>query len=118
MAVTTLTPVAAKGGSYPGYPTAGTAITFAAVDATDGGRFVPSGNDLLLIKNEDTDPQTYGLTSQADGFGRTGTISGDALAAGAIEMMYLKSPGWVNSSGYIIIPPPSDPLVKFAVIQI
>lgn len=122
MAVTTLTPVAVKAGTYPGYPTGGTALTFSAVDGTDGGRFLSSGNDLLLVRNEHaTVASTYTITGQADGFGRTASITADAIAAAGltIEYLFLKGPGWANSAGYVILPAPADATnVKFCVLQI
>ena len=111
---TALTPVAANGP----YPAAGTVFTFTAADVANGNEFAASGRDLILAYNSDVSSHNVTITSQADQFGRLGTITSEALPAGAYHLYGpLAKTGWANSSGQILLSA-DNAGVKFAILQI
>lgn len=82
------------------YPTAFQALTKTAADNTNGNSFKMSGNDLLLVHGGSAGG-TYTVQGPASARGRTGTITTNAIAAGAIEVLgpFKKQDGWLNSDG-------------------
>lgn len=101
------------------YATAGVAVTFTAWDATNGNRFKATGREILLAKNTHASAaQTVTVTSQNDPFGRSGNITADSIAAGALHVYQLfPLSGWADSSGYISVDS-STTDIQFAVLRI
>lgn len=114
MARTTLTKQVAAGPNQ----TALTTLTWDVADTVNGNQFRPSGNDLILAWNTGASGHTTTLTSAPDERGRLGTITADAIAAGAIEMFGpVGLNAWRQSDGYIYIDG-NHAEVKFAIIQL
>ena len=57
--------------------------TFVASDAINGNQFTATGNDLLLLFNSDTNPQTVTFYSSADVSGRFADVVNYPIQAGA-----------------------------------
>jgi len=114
MARTVLTPSVAPGA----YPSAGVAVTEAAADVVNFNSFVSTGKELLVARNTDTNPHTVTINSVADDKGRTGDITAESIAAGAIRIYgpFAKS-YWAQSGGSINCQA-SDVTVKLSVIQL
>jgi hypothetical protein len=100
------------------YPTALSALTFTAGDNTNGNSFRMSGNDLLLVYNSAGSSGTFTLQGPANARNRTGTITTESIAAGAIKVLgpFKKLDGWQNSDGVRVTPSAST--IKFAVIRL
>jgi hypothetical protein len=115
MARATLTKTTAPGG----YASAATLVTMTAANATDFNQFRASGSDLLIIQNTSTDTAyTFTITSAADPYGRSGTITTQSIAAGAIYVFGPMAPlGWLQSDGYIYCAA-SNAAVKFGVVAL
>jgi len=100
-------------------PTAGVAVTMTAEDASNHSQFAWTGSEVLIIQNSHAStPYTYTLTSVADPFGRTGDITTQAIAAGAIHVIdSLSSLGWKQTNGMVYLEA-NNAAVKFGVITI
>lgn len=114
MARVLLTPTVAPGQ----YPLAGVAVTETAADTTNFDMFVSTGKELLVAHNTDASSHTVTINSVADDKGRTGDITAESIAAGAIRIYgpFAKS-YWAQSNGNINCQSNSA-LVFFSVIQL
>jgi len=99
-----------------GYAAAGVAVTMTAADVSVQNRFVATGKELVVAHNTDSGAHTVTITSSTDPRGRSGTISAESIAAGAIRV-YGPFPllGWVQTTGYVHLEANSA-LVKFGVV--
>lgn len=115
MARATLTKTTAPGG----YAAAATLLTETAANISDLNQFRASGSDLLIVHNTSTDtPYTFTITSAADPYGRSGTITAQAIAQGTIYVFGPMAPlGWVQSDGYVYCAA-SNAAVKFGVVAL
>lgn len=112
MARQTLTKTTAPGPN----PTAGVAVTMTAEDASNHSQFAWTGAEILIIHNTDSGSHTWTLTSVADPFGRSGDITTETIAAGAIRVVdCLSSLGWRQTNGMVYLAA-NDATVKFGVI--
>lgn len=83
--------------------TAGTLVTWAALDNTNGSAVVMTGKDLLLVRNPTAGSVTFTLGTVADPYGRTASIA-DAIAAGAMRMYGpLRQTGFQQSDGRLYL---------------
>lgn len=99
-------------------PTTGTAVTFTAANLTDKEQFTLTGRELILVKNDDAQSQTYTVNTVADPYGRTKDITTASIAAGAIHCIGpIGLVGWQQSDGMLYLEA-SDTDVKFAVITL
>lgn len=99
-------------------PTAGVAVTMTAADTTNFEQFAWSGRDILLIQNTGGSSYTYTITSIADPFGRTGNITTQSIAAGAIHVLGpLSLEGWRQTDGMLYLEA-SNTAVKVGVITV
>jgi hypothetical protein len=110
---TTLTKSTAPGS----YASAAVAVTMTAADTSNLNQFRCGGDDLLIIHNTGGSEYTFTITSVADPiFRRLGTITTEAIAAGAIKVFGpMKPDGWVQSDGYIYCQA-NNAAVKFGVV--
>lgn len=114
MARTDLTKTDAPGS----YADAGVAVTMAAADDVDKNQFTAEGNDLIIAHNTGASERNITITSSADAFGRTGDISSEAIAAGAIRIYGpLKVAGWIQSDGKVYLEA-DNAEVEFGVIKL
>lgn len=83
------------------YPTAAVVATMTA--STPAGDVVTlTGRDILIIQNTGAGARTVTITSQADPYGRTGHITAQSLAAGAIVVFGpIPQLGWADASGQL-----------------
>lgn len=99
-------------------PSAGVVVTMTAANTTDKEQFTLTGRELLLVQNTGASSATYTVTSVADPYGRTGDITANAIAAGAIEVLGpFGLPGWQQTNGYLYLEASSTD-VKFGVVVI
>ena len=103
MAELSLTPQAMIA-KYPTLPVTPNAADFtwttAGADFADGAAFTMTGNQVLLVRNDNVGAQTITIQTVADDFNRTGNIT--AYSIGAAEFAAfpaLKLPGWRQSDG-------------------
>ena len=96
-------------GAYPTLPV--------SADAANKNQFAPSGDDLVIVHNTGVGANTITFTSMVDEFKRTGDITAYSVGAGEIAGFRFKSPGWMQSDGYVYIEA-SNAEVKFTVIQL
>jgi len=100
MARTALTKTTALGG----YQAALTTLTMNAADIADLNSFVASGNDFLIVHNTNVAEQTITITSVADPFGRSGTITTEAIAADGYRVFGPMSLlGWEQTDGSVYL---------------
>lgn len=98
--------------------TAFQAVTMTAADVANGNQFSAEGNDLLVAQNTGASSHNISLSSVADLQGRTGNITNEAIAAGAIKIIGpLKTLGWCQSDGKIYCNA-DHAEVKFGIIKI
>jgi hypothetical protein len=118
MARTSLTPNS-KPDAYPALPVSADALdlAFEAADFANKNQFAPSGDDLVLAKNDDASAQTVTITSVVDDLNRTGDIETYSIGAGEIAVFRVKSKGYMQTDGKIYLEA-SSANVKFAVIPI
>jgi hypothetical protein len=113
MAKTTLAVVAAPGS----YAALGAAISFVAGDVSNGNQFVPSGKDLVIVRNEHS-YTAYNITFQSsnDPFGRKGNIV-ESVVAGTTKIFGPFSLlGWRQNDGYFYLDAEDNDL-KIAVVS-
>lgn len=104
MARTALTPIAppADWGTVP------TALTFTALDGTDGGQFTSTGRELVIVRNTNATARTVTVPSTASARlgGRAGASS-DQTASLAQNDHRVFGPfpldGWVQTDGRVYI---------------
>lgn len=97
MARQTLTVTTAPGK----YPTDGVVVTETAADATNKEQVKLTGRELLLARNTGAGARTVTITSVAKD-GRTGHITADSIAAGAIHVFGpFALLGWAQTDGYL-----------------
>jgi len=114
MARTTLTKSTAGGA----YATAGVALTMTAADASNLNAFVANGNDLIIAHNTGASTQTITITSTADPYGRSGSITTENITAGQYKIYGPYSLiGWVQTDGKIYLAA-SHADVKFGVVTL
>lgn len=105
---------------YPTLPLSGGSadIAFTATDAaTDMDTALVDGKTMVLVKNEDVDPQTVTFTSVVDSLNRVGDIEAYSVAAGKVARFGpFKLAGW-SAAGKLQWDV-SDPLLRSAVIQL
>lgn len=97
-------------------PTAGVAVTMTAADVTNKNQFTLTGREILIVHNTHaTTAFTFTVTSIADPYGRTGHITAESIAAGAIKALGPFSlEGWKQTDNYLYCEA-SDASVKFGV---
>ena len=101
-------------------PAAGVVVTWTDCDPSNHNQFLMSGDDLLLVRNAHADTaKTFTLNSVADAQGRTGDITAESLAAGAVRVLgpFEDKTGWMQSNGYCYLTGESTD-IKFAVIKL
>jgi len=105
--------------AYPTLPVSanGLDVAFEAADPTNKNQFAPSGDDLVLVWNQDVGAQTVTLTSVADDLNRTGDISAYSVGVDEIAMIRVKSKGFLQTDGKIYLEA-SAATVFFAVIPL
>lgn len=114
MAETALTPVAALGQ----WSQTGVAVTMAAVDNTNGNKFLSKTDQIVLVQNTSGGALTYGMTSQPLGVSaRIGNVS-QSLAAGEIRAFRVTSEGWTDANGYTLIPTGLNASLKVGIINL
>jgi hypothetical protein len=94
-----MAPVLLTKTTAPGaYASAGVAVTMAAADAGLGNYFVAGGKDLLIARNSGAGDRHVTVTSGVDEFNRTGTITSETIAAGAVRVFGpFPAEGWVQA---------------------
>lgn len=99
-------------------PTAGVAVTMTAADTTNHEQIALTGREVLLIQNTGASSHTYTITSVADPYGRTGDISTQTIAAGAIHVLGpFGLQGWQQTNGFLYLQA-NDAEVKYGVITL
>lgn len=118
MARTSLTPKTALG-AYGDYSVANAAdLTMAAADASNLNQFAASGNDLVFAHNSGASAYEITVTSVADAFGRTGSVTAFSLGAGEYAVFGpFKLAGWVQTDGKIYLQA-SNAAVKFGIVAL
>jgi hypothetical protein len=84
-----------------GYPAAGDAVVYTAMDATNGNSFKATGKETILVKNTSADTgRTLGMVSAPDRLGRTGDFS-QLIGFGAEVALRPGVKGWRLADGTI-----------------
>lgn len=101
------------------YAAAGVAVTMAAADVGAGNHFVSTGKELVIARNSGAGGHTITITSGLDELNRTGTITAEAIAAGAIRI-YGPFPqeGWTATGTRNILISADDAEVLFGVVTL
>ena len=105
MARTTITKTTALG-AYGDYSVADAAdLATQAADTTNNNQFLPSSQDLLIVRNSGGSAYTITVHSVADPtYNREGDITTYSIGAGEIAIFGpFRRPGWVQSDGYIYV---------------
>jgi hypothetical protein len=116
MARTTIAPQALSGK----WPTALSALTFTACDASNGNQCKLTGSELLVAFNSHASTAyTLAVSAVPDPVtNRDGDISATSIAAGAFKMIGPLAPeGWRQSDGYLYFDA-ENAAVKVAVIKL
>jgi len=80
-----------------------TTLTMNACDIVNQNHFVATGNDLVIIHNTDVAEKTVTITSVANKWGRTGTLTAIAIPADGYRIFGpMVVAGWA-SDGIILI---------------
>lgn len=99
-------------------PTAGVAVTMTAADTSNFEQFTLTGREVLIVHNTGGSSYTYTITSTPDPYGRTGDITTQTIAAGAIHTVGpFGLAGWQQTNGYLYLQA-SNTAVKFGVIAL
>jgi len=105
---------------YPAIPPAVNSLDFAFASTSggndDGYEFPASGREVVLLRNTDSNPQTFTLLSVVDDLNRKGDITAYSLAAGEFAVLVPPLKGFQQADGKIYIDV-SDPLVNIAVLR-
>ncbi len=113
MARTPVVPATAPG-AYTG---ALQALTFRAMDETDGNDFPATGRSFIIFRNDSTASQTVTITSVDDELGRQEHITDESVAAGEYAVFGpVAKEGWAQTDRKIYLDS-SDPDMKVAVIE-
>lgn len=95
-------------------------ITFAAMDNTNGNKFVCTGREVIIFQNTDAGSQTVTIPSVADEKNRSQDITTYSLGAGefaAFGVGLTNSKGWKQTSGEINLDC-SSANIKVAVLRL
>jgi hypothetical protein len=125
MAILTLTPqtVIAK---YPSLPLTANSADFvwtaAGADFADKARFVHTGREAILVRNDNGGAQTVTIESSADPKGRTGNITTYSVGAGEYAVFPpFPVTGWRQitggNTGYLVLSA-SAADVYFAILRL
>lgn len=99
-------------------PSAGVAVTMTAADTSNKEQFALTGREILLVHNTGASSYTYTITSVADPYGRTGDITTQSIAAGAIHTLGpFGLAGWQQTDGRLYLEA-SNTAVKFGVVAL
>lgn len=99
-------------------PTAGVAVTMTAADTVNKEQFALTGREVLIIQNTGASAYTYTITSVADPYNRTGHITAQSIAAGAIHVIGpLGLEGWRQTDGNLYLEA-NNAAVKYGVITL
>ena len=116
MTYTVLSPIQLKLDNYA-VVAGDLAITFTAMDASNGNSFAATGEEILIFNNTDSAAHTITINSVADSLGRSDvsltSYSIPATSFAAIQMKFL--PGWVSDG--VISMTTTSALVKVAVLR-
>lgn len=100
------------------YPTAGVAVTMTAADTVNKEQFALTGREIVLVHNTGASSRTYTITSIADKQGRTGDITTQTIAAGAIHVLGpFGLEGWQQTDGNLYIEA-NNTEVKWGIINL
>lgn len=101
------------------YFTAGVAFTFTASDTSNQNSTPFTGREFIVARNSGASPHNVTITSVSDSRKRTGTITSEAIAAGAFRMYgpFTNAEGWVQSDGSLYFEG-DHAEVEFAVIKL
>lgn len=92
-------------------------VTWAAADVANGNQFRLTGEQILLVRNDDVGAQTVTVTSAALN-GRTKDVTALSLAAAAtVAFSKFNSPGWQQSDGMLYFSG-AHANIKFAIIDL
>lgn len=120
MARTSITPQTLEG-AYGDYGADEADLTFAATTGAagdSGNQFSASGNDLVIVRNDNGGAQTITFTSVPDKLGRSGDIETYSIGAGEYAAFGpFKVEGWRQTDGKIYFETSSAD-VKVAVIAL
>ena len=118
MPLTALT-VKTPPGPHPGTIAADAAdFTWEAGDAANGNDFTPTGEEMLLVRNDDVGAQTVTITTVADEKSRTGDITAYSIGAGEYAFFGpFAVDGWRHPDGKIHVAV-SDANIKFALVRV
>lgn len=89
------------GANLPGSYAAPQLVVWTALDATDGGEFTMSGDDIALVRNTDVAARTVTMTSVAAGVfgGRTGNLQLTLQPDEVAVIGPMKQTGWAQTDG-------------------
>lgn len=114
MARTDLTPITIP----TRWSTTPVALTWTAADVSNGNQFTLSGDEIVLVHNNDVGAQTITVTSSPDPYGRSADIDAVSIPAGEYRVLQrFPVDGWQQSDGKLYIDA-SDADVRFAVIKL
>lgn len=87
-----------------------------AANTTDKEQYTISDGDVIVVHNTSADTAyTYTITSVADPYGRTGDITANSIAAGAIEVLRVGLEGWRQTDGKVYLEA-NNTAVKFGIL--
>lgn len=109
-------------GKYPSVPLSANSadLSWTAAGATfaDGASFAMTGNDLLLVRNDNAGAQTVTISSVVDQYNRTGDITTYSVGAGEYAVFGpIPRPGWMQDDGSLYFAA-SAADVSFAVVHL
>jgi len=97
-------------------PLDGVVLTETAADVTNKEQVKWTGREIIVAHNTGASARTVTITSTADSLGRTGDITADSIAAGAIAFYGpFNGEGWKQADGYIYFEA-NNAEVKFGII--
>ncbi|MBA7515231.1 hypothetical protein ES705_07270 [subsurface metagenome] len=95
-----------------------TALTWDALDVSNGNYFASTGRELLLVRNDDTAAQTITITSVDDDLNRLESITDESIPAGEYRMFGpIAQKGWMHPDRTIWLTG-ADADLKVAVIRL
>ena len=100
------------------YATEGEMVTFTAADTVDNNKFLSTGNEILLAKNEGVESESVTVNSTPGKDGRLGDIETFSIPAGETAV-FQKFPtqGWRQDDDHIYLEATSAD-VSFAVLRV
>lgn len=104
--------------NLPGsYASALVAVTLTAADVANKNQCSLANGDILLVQNSGASPHNVTITSIADEYGRLGSITSEAVAAGVVKSFGpFKEPGWQQADGMLYFEA-DHAEIKFAVLR-